>query len=172
MGAPFQPNDQPAAISGLFSTWLSQPSQGTISLQHDLYPICANQAGPSLDILARSTYNLRTTAECLGVGSYNDRLLEVVGLVPGGNPLPPAPTTNAPRPPVATTTVARSQTGAIPPRTTIRDSQSSPTPTQIKVETTKSGSATPTDLIRDSGSGVTKAMTGLSLLMALFYCIL
>ncbi len=91
VGAPFQPNDTPDAISRQFTGWVSQPRQGSISLQHDIQPLPSRQAAPAIDIVVKSGYQLTTVADCIGKPAYSDNLWTILNVPVANN------ATNIPR---------------------------------------------------------------------------
>ena len=138
MSAPFQPTDTPSAIPKLFETWVKGPKVGSISLQHDLYEIPSQQISPSLDALAKSSYKVRTVAECIDIKPYDNPLLDRIS----GIPPPPAPTTSLlpPKPTstiliVTSTTAIVKPTGTVSPTTTAKPPTTTTTSARNRYET-------------------------------------
>lgn len=93
--------------------------RGGISLEHD-YPH-AFAIGNVLDVLSRSSFNLKTVSECVGFDSYNgDWLARILG---EDLPLPPAQTTISAT--STTTTINRPPTSSSATTSPIRSSVTS-----------------------------------------------
>jgi peptidoglycan/xylan/chitin deacetylase (PgdA/CDA1 family) len=72
--APCASTDVPTIIPGYFEKWISEPLNGTISLEHDLAEIPSKQILPSLKVLLTSKYKVTSVAECLSVNAYDENL--------------------------------------------------------------------------------------------------
>lgn len=57
---------------------MGEQAQGSISLQHDLFPRSSSYIKDTLDILDRSSYKPKIISECSGFEGYNDKWLEDV----------------------------------------------------------------------------------------------
>ena len=161
-GGPFSPSDTPSAISQLVSRWMSDPMTGTISLHHDIADAPTSQMAPILEVLARSSYQLQTVAECLKVAPYDDAILTRLNIV-----APPTTTSMV----ITASTSSSSSSYAVPtstftnvtPTATV-SSNINPGPGYTST-TSKTPAPAPTDKIVSSANQLT--VTGLFALIGL-----
>ena len=150
----WRPGDagSPNSIAQQFTTWVAQPLQGTISLQHDIQIEPARQAAPAIDVVMRAGYQLVTVAECIGKPAYSDSLLTLLN---GGNPPPPSPVTF--QAPIVTTMV-------VPPVTTVISSTTTVLPAMTKAVPVDPPTVTGSDGVarKINGTGVQSAGVGLT----------
>ncbi|CAJ0760150.1 7085_t:CDS:1, partial [Entrophospora sp. SA101] len=95
----------PDSITTDFTEWAKNTTAttGHISLEHDLYPIAAKMAIPSLDIVLGANFQVEQVAKCVSESPYR----EFIGF-PGDNSTSPTPaiTTSAMTPTTATASTA------------------------------------------------------------------
>ncbi|CAG8474763.1 331_t:CDS:2 [Paraglomus occultum] len=82
---------QPSWIWGNFSQWVTD-SHGHISLEHDLYPVGAQNAPYAISIVREAGYTIKPVSVCTGTAAYRENVqLAASGPLPADVTLPDPP---------------------------------------------------------------------------------
>ena len=71
---PCAPTDNSTKVTELFKGWVAEPAKGSISLQHDAFPVTSSLIDSTLNVLKGSVYNLATVSTCINQAAYDENI--------------------------------------------------------------------------------------------------
>jgi peptidoglycan/xylan/chitin deacetylase (PgdA/CDA1 family) len=97
-GFPYEFGTTPSWVTDRVKDVARNPHLRIISNQHDLYKVTAELIDPTLDVIIKAKYRVKTVSDCTDEPAYSDMILNDLGIqIPGWSP-PPSPSPVLPPP--------------------------------------------------------------------------